>query len=193
MASLALGVDADEYEIAIRQRWRKAKLRCCAAPPVYHDDPYCLSVRACKRWHMHCGAMGCALSNLGSWRCSMCKQVLDHQISKSSPLCTRLTRQRAQRQNSLITCRDSALLNKRFVVRRLLETCCVTTAADTHSLEQITDIFQLARLQASELPISVSSIFSFALGTAGCHVTPQLIQKFGEDKRRWQESRKGCM
>ena len=69
----------------------------------------------------------------------------------------------------------------------------MTTAADTHSLEQITDIFQLARLQASELPISVSSIFSFALGTAGCHVTPQLIQKFGEDKRRWQESRKGCM
>ncbi|DBB17222.1 TPA: hypothetical protein ACH3X3_014281 [Trebouxia sp. C0006] len=109
----------------------------------------------------------------------MCKQVLDHQISKSSPLCTRLTRQRAQRQNSLITCRDSALLNKRFVVRRLLETCCVTTAADTHSLEQITDIFQLARLQASELPTSVSSIISLALGTAGCHVTPQLIQKFG--------------
>ncbi|KAL0045197.1 hypothetical protein WJX82_000372 [Trebouxia sp. C0006] len=49
----------------------------------------------------------------------------------------------------------------------------------THSLEQITDIFQLARLQASELPTSVSSIISLALGTAGCHVTPQLIQKFG--------------
>ena len=131
--------------------------------------------------------------HLVSWRCSMCKQVLDHQIFKSSPLCTRLTRHRANRQIDLITCRDSALLSKRFVVRRLLKTCRVAIAEDTHPLEQVTNIFQLARLPPSELPTSVSSIISFALGTAGCHVTPQLIQKFGEDKRRWQESRKGCM
>lgn len=120
----------------------------------------------------------------------MCKQVLDHQTSKSSPLCTRLTRHRAKRQKNLITWRDSALLSKRFVVRRLLKTCRVATAEDTHLLEQITNIFQLARLQPSELPTSVSSIFSFALGTADCHVSSKLIQKFGEDKRRWQESRK---
>ncbi|KAL0039791.1 hypothetical protein WJX77_008140 [Trebouxia sp. C0004] len=56
----------------------------------------------------------------------MSKQFLDHQISKSSPLCTHLTRHRAERQTNLITCRDSALLS-----------------------------------------------------TAECHVTPQLIQKFG--------------
>ena len=122
----------------------------------------------------------------------MCKQVLDYQISKSSPFCTRLTRHRAKWQKTQITCRDFALLSKRFVVRRLLKTCRVATAEDTHSLEQITNIFQLARLQPGELPTSVSSIFSFALGTADCHVTPQLIQKFGKDKRCQQESRKGC-
>ncbi|DBA75247.1 TPA: hypothetical protein ACH3X1_010538 [Trebouxia sp. C0004] len=115
------------------------------------------------------------MSNHRTWRCSMSKQFLDHQISKSSPLCTHLTRHRAERQTNLITCRDSALLSKRFVVRRLLKTCRVATSEDTH----MTNIFQLARLQPSELSTSVSSIFSFALGTAECHVTPQLIQKFG--------------
>ncbi len=185
MASLALGVAAAEYRIATRQRWRKAKSRCCAA-----QHRQCRSIPVCLYVPVSAGIAVEWVSNLGSWRCSMCKQVLDHQISKSSPLCTRLTRHRAKRQKNLITCRDSALLSKRFVVRRLLKTCRVATAEDTHSLEQITNIFQLAGLQPSELPTSVSSIFSFALGTADCHVTPQLIQKFGEDKRRWQESRK---
>ena len=138
-----------------------------------------LSVRTCKCWH--CGEMGEQPLIMALTACA--KRVLDYQISKSSPLCTRLTRHRAKWQKTQITCRDFALLSKRFVVRRLLKTCRVATAEDKHSPEQITNIFQVARLQPGELPTSVSSIFSFALGTADCHVTPQLTQKFGKDKR----------
>ncbi len=191
MASLALGVAIAEYQIANDRDG--ARLSCAALPHSLCVHRQCRSIPVCLYVPTSAGIAVKWLSNLGSWRCSMCKQVLDHQISNSSPLCTRLTRYRANRQIDLITCRDSALLSKRFVVRRLLRTCRVATAEDTHPLEQVTNIFQLARLQSSELPTSVSSIFSFALGTADCHVTPQLILKLGEDQRRWQQSQKGCM
>lgn len=170
-----------------------AGLDCAVMPHSLCVHRHCRSKPVCTYVPVSAGVAVKWVSNLGSWRCSMCNQVHDHQIITSSPFCTRLTRHRPKRPNNLKTCRDSALFSKCFVVRRLLKTCLVATAENTHSLEQITNIFQLARLQPSELPTSVSSIFSFALGTADCHVTPQLIQKFGEDKRRWQESRKGCM
>ena len=48
----------------------------------------------------------------------------------------------------------------------------------TLSLSAI-DIFQLGELPQSELPTAVSSIFSFASGSARCTITPQLIAKFG--------------
>jgi hypothetical protein len=142
----------------------------------------CLSVRACKCTGV--AAERLDMSNHRAWRCSMCKQLFDHQISKRSPLCRHLIGHGSTTQKNLVTCRDSALLSKRFVVRRLLKACRVAIADDTQSLEEVTNVFQLARLQPSELPTSVSSIFSFALGAADCHVTPQLIQKFGEDETR---------
>lgn len=148
----------------------------------------CLSVRACKCTGV--AAERLDMSNHRAWRCSMCKQLFDHQISKRSPLCRHLIGHGSTTQKNLVTCRDSALLSKRFVVRRLLKACRVAIADDTQSLEEVTNVFQLARLQSSELPTSVSSIFSFALGAADCHVTPQLIQKFGEDERRWQRKSK---
>jgi len=108
-----------------------ARLSCAAVSHSLCAHRQCRSIPVCLYVPISAGIAVKWVRHLGSWRCSMCKQVLDHQVFKSSPLCTRLTRHRANRQIDLITCHDSVLLSKRFVVRRLLKTCRVATAEDT--------------------------------------------------------------
>ena len=66
----------------------------------------------------------------------------------------------------------------RIVYRRRQSRCLHNTIASTLPASA-KDIFQLAGLPHSDLPLTVSRIFSFSSGSAACVVTPELITKFG--------------
>lgn len=57
--------------------------------------------------------------------------------------------------------------------------CCTAKAAQLSPL----DIFQLASIDQTGLPVQASSIFSFDTGLASCSVSPALVKKFG---REWK-------
>ena len=94
-------------------------------------------------------------------------RLLDSPVTKA---CSRL---------SLCRQRPCLLPSDHGTFRKLQVRCSHLPRAKTSSAS-VQNIFELGRSHHSDLPTTLSSIFSFASGSARCDVTPQLISKFGE-------------
>ena len=81
----------------------------------------------------------------------------------------------------LLTCQQRSILpsSDRGTHRNPLVGCLQVPPNNTSPVG-VQNVFQLGGSSPTDLPVTVSSIFSFASGSAVCRVSPQLISKFGE-------------
>ena len=171
----------------MRSKTRTAQMtrRLCSKPrqgmPFMSTAAVCVMLSICV---YVCNSLTCmhSRSGLQAWRISMRMQFWKNcQTREEHVLCVQVGRQSAAGQRSMITCRNAAArLHNRCIHRPTNRFCCVASIDFKTSSKAPSNIFQLASLQPREVPTSVSSIFSFASGSADCVVTPQLIKKFGE-------------